>query len=312
MPARPLRRRTALVAGVLALVASAPAGAQEVRLHDVAKAPVVLGGDGPREVRLPLVLPGGAAQGPRTWWQVRLAYRLRFAPDSGAGVAWVSADTNGRTAASIEYVTRRRAGRLSFRRTLVDLDGQRAVVRAGRRDAVDFTNYLQFAGVRGGHGTWTLRVEQAGDARVEAVEVLGATAVRTTSRSPFALVLDPAVTGGRPVAGRPFDVLVRARDRAGRRVSDAEVVTGALAEGLRQVAARDVPGGRLVRFVARRPGTAELPFAATRGGARASVALAVRVAPAPASGPGAAVTALVLTPGGLWLAAAALRRRRRS
>jgi hypothetical protein len=217
---------TATAVMVICMCASAGAAERElVTLDALTRAPAVLtGGARPAELALRFQLPAGAAQGPHRWYLVRLHYRLWFAGDSGRGLAWVMSDTNDRTAAQIEYTTTRRHGRLAVRRTTVDLThGQRERPGRGPRDALTFTNYLQYEGVRPGSNTWTIRLEQAGAARVERLEVLGDTAILETDRTPFPLTLTASLDGDRPQAGERFAVTAIVAARPGRTVRDVVV-----------------------------------------------------------------------------------------
>ncbi len=223
--------RAGHLAVCLMLCACAPATAdaaveQEiVRLDTARHAPAVLvGGAGPKTLRVPFELPVGARQGPDSWYLVRLRYRVRFARDSGRGFAWVTSTTNDRTAAQIEYTTDRRRGRLSVRRTTVDLEhGQRERSSRSARDSLTFTNYLQYQGIRPGKNMWTIDLEQAGSARVERLEVLGDSAIVQTSRNPFPLTLTAAADRERPQIGERFTIKTVLTARPGQPVRDIVV-----------------------------------------------------------------------------------------
>lgn len=314
MPQRCLR--VLIIAGAL-LAAQVPASnastsTEVLRLERLADAPIVLEGAGPRQARVTFELPPNARQGPDTWWKLRLRYRLRFSPRSGPGFVWVSSDTNDRTAASIEYTLRGRGRKLRARRTTVDVDGQKE--RRGLRhgDKVSFENYLQFAGVRGAANTWTFRLEQAAGARVDRLEILGATAILATRRSPYALNLGALLLDGPPVAGRPFRVLVRSRDRQGAIISDAEIRAQPQSPRVRLLGSKERRGGREFTFVA--PGAARdaVQFIAARKDKYSSITLETNVTEPEAQGAGLLRWMIVLAPGlfaGLfWV----LRSRRRA
>jgi hypothetical protein len=282
----------ALIAGAGAHGAAA-ADREVIRLDEVRRTPAVLtGGARPAALHLRFRLPAGADQGPDRWYLVRLHYRLRFAPSSGRGFAWVMSDTNDRTSAQVEYTTAQRRGSLWVRRTTVDLiHGQRERRSRSARDALTFQNYLQYAGVRPGTNTWTIRLEQAGAARVARLEVLGDTAIVKTRRSPFPLTLTAALDGDRPRAGERFTVKAILAARPGRSVDD--VVVGALAQDggaelagpAEQRVGRVTARSRTVRFtfVAPRPGRYAVALAAESAANDPNVSAEVEVLPAAGS-----------------------------
>jgi hypothetical protein len=250
---------------------------------------VLVGAARPAELRLRFELPAGAAQGPERWYLVRLHYRLWFAGDSGRGFAWVTSDTNDRTAAQIEYTTSRRDGRLAVRRTTVDLThGQRERPSRAPQDALAFTNYLQYEGVRPGGNTWTIRLEQSGDARVERLEVLGDTAIVATDRTPFPLTLTAALDDERPRAGERFAVRAILAARPGRTVRDVVVRAQSQDDGADLVGPTEHRLGqvseqaRTVRFtfLARQPGTYPIALAAASSANDPNVSATVEVLPA--------------------------------
>jgi hypothetical protein len=301
-------RMAACVAGSCVLSACLPGAAdaavdQEiVRLDALRPTPVVLaGGAKPATLPMRFDLPAGAAQGPDRWYVVRLRYRLRFAPGSGRGLAWVTSDTNGRTAAQIEYTTSRRGGHLEVRRTTVDLThGQRERRSRSPRDALTFTNYLQYAGIRPGPNTWTIRLEQAGAARVERMELMGDTAIVATDRTPFPLALTVALQGPRPRVGERFTLRATLAARRGQPVDDV-VVRARLPEGT---------GLELLGSAARRVGrvdgrrrTVRFSFRARRAGNQAITLVAASDANHPNAGVEVEVlptTRSVIAPARVW------------
>ncbi len=320
----------ACVALALCAATAAPGVAAEteiVRLDASRAAPVVLeGGAHPAIVRMPFELPAGATQGPDRWYLVRLHYRLRFGADSGRGFAWVTSDTNGRTAAQIEYTTQRRGGRLRVRRTTVDLiHGQRERRSRSARDTLTFTNYLQYQGVVPGANTWTISLEQAGGARVQHMEILGDSAIVETRRSPFPLMLTAAVIGDAPRVGERFtvkatltarrgqpvgDVVVRARPPRGRGVT----VLGPTTRRIRQV--DDRRRTATFSFYARRRGVHAVTLTADSNAnhPNASVQIEVLDAAKQATTAPAAAWALALAPAlalTAWLVVARRRRQAR-
>lgn len=193
-------------------------------LADLATGSVVLPGGA--AVTRPFVfrLPAGARQGPDVWYTIRLRYRITFAADSGAGFAWVMADTNGRTSAQVEYTVGRDAGGLRVRETSVDIvNGQLEKRFRGRTSEVRFRNYLQSHGIRGGRNQLTFRLEQGGAARVERVEVLPESGVYRTGSSPYPLRIAPRLAAGRIQPGSTFRLAVALDSRTGELLRDLAV-----------------------------------------------------------------------------------------
>jgi hypothetical protein len=314
---------TAAAVMVLSMCASAGAAEREVvRLDGQRRAPAVLtGGAQPAELRLGFELPTGASQGPDRWYLVRLHYRLWFARDSGRGFAWVTSDTNDRTAAQVEYTTVRRHGQLTVRRTTVDLTrGQRERPGRAPRDELTFTNYLQYEGVRPGANTWTIKLEQSGAARVERLEVLGDSAIIETDRTPFPLTLTATLPGNRPRAGERFTVNAVVAARPGRTVRDVVVraqsqddgaeLIGPAEQRIEQLTGHDrtIP----FTFLARQPGTYAVALAASSSANDPNMGVEVEVLPAAgATSAPAAIWVLVSIPAlamAAWLVASRRRR----
>lgn len=215
-------------AGALgAFAAACPARAAErpvALLGDLAETPVVLRGNGPTIATYGYHLPAGARQGQQVWYTIRLHFRITFADDSGAGFAWVMADTNGRTSAQIEYTVRRARDALRIRETSVDIvNGQLEKVFRGPASEVRFRNYLQIPGVSGGRNELRLRLEQAGRARVDRVEVFGDSGVLRTDRSPYPLKLTPRLDEKRIHPGTSFRLVVTLSNRTGEHLRDVVV-----------------------------------------------------------------------------------------
>jgi hypothetical protein len=202
---------------------AAEAGEREiVRLDELTRAPLVLTGSARPQARsFPFRLPQGAGQGADRWYKVRLRFRIRFARDSGRGLAWVMADTNERTSAQIEFTTLRVRGRLRVRRTSVDIvRGQVERVSSSPTSRVTFENYLQVAGVRGGENVLSLRLEQAGDARVARLEIFGDTAIVATDRTPYPLGLSGRLLDPTPRVGDRLRIAVTLTNRTGESLRD--------------------------------------------------------------------------------------------
>lgn len=193
-------------------------------LADLAAGLVVLPGGAAVTRAYSFALPTGARQGPDVWYTIRLRYRITFAPDSGAGFAWVMADTNGRTSAQVEYTVGRDAAGLRVRETSVDIvNGQLEKRFRGRTSEVRFRNYLQRGGVRGGRNELTVRLEQGGAARVERVEVFPESGVYRTGSSPYPLRIAPRLVAGRIQPGSTFRLVVALDSRTGELLRDVTV-----------------------------------------------------------------------------------------
>ena len=57
------------------------------------------------ETAIKYILPANAAQGPESWYAIYLHFSIEFSDDSDNGTAYVSAATDGRTAAQIKFMT---------------------------------------------------------------------------------------------------------------------------------------------------------------------------------------------------------------
>lgn len=212
------------LAALAAPAASRSADRPVAVLADLAAEPVVLAGGAAVTRAFAFPLPAGARQGPDVWYTIRLRYRITFAADSGAGFAWVMADTNGRTSAQVEYTVARDAGGLRVRETSVDIvNGQLEKRFRGRTSEVRFRNYLQRGGVRGGRNELTLRLEQGGAARVDRVEVLPESGVYRTGSSPYPLGIAPRLVAGRLQPGSTFRLVVALDSRTGEVLRDVAV-----------------------------------------------------------------------------------------
>jgi hypothetical protein len=301
--ARALARLAA--AGVLvALAAASPVHAAErpvVRVGDApARSAVLRDVRETAELEYRYRLPAGAAQGPDAWYTIRLHYRVAFARESGPGLVWVTAETNGRTSAQVEYTLRRPSGALRVRETSVDIvRGQVERSFEGRTSEVRFRNYLQNAGVRAGDNVLRIRVEQAGGARVERLEVLEDSGVYRTDRSPYPLRIDVGASERAIRVGETFSLVVEVSNRTGEPLRDVAVRP---TFDPRAFELRSPPVRRFARVAAPTRAVFELR-ALSVGGHRVDVladssrnhpSVAVRVTVAP-SAPSSAVVAAVWT-----------------
>jgi hypothetical protein len=155
---------------------------------------------------------------------IHLDYVLRVSRSSGPGFVWVSASTNGRTAAQIEYTLRKRRERLQIRESQLDLvnGGRRRLLR-GRVAIVEFKNYLQYEGVRGGENTLRVAFKSVGMARVDQLEVLPTSSVFLTRRSPYPVKVHASMTTEQVAVGDRFSVELVLSNRTGERIRDVKV-----------------------------------------------------------------------------------------
>jgi len=176
----------ALVAagGVAGHAATASAAARpglrpiwQIPRHDLLRAGGVTGGG-----TVPLgafELPRGSAQGPARWYTVRLRAVLWLA--RGTGDCILSAATDGATAAQIEIQTHPRSATVS---SLGWIQGRRRLVPRAGRVSLDFRNYLQVRGVKGGANPFTLTLEVLHGRCLERIRLLRGSGIATTRARP--------------------------------------------------------------------------------------------------------------------------------
>jgi hypothetical protein len=153
-------------------------------------------------------LPSGAAQGPTTWYLLRLHVRVVLGKGD-AGNAMVSAHTNGRAAAQIDL--RPSAGGLEWS-TVSAAEPARKERSATREAELTMTNFLQRTGVQGGRNRLTFHVEVYDGAVVESVRVYGDTCVESTTRSPELIEVSSRYAPTPARVGEEFTVYVRIRN----------------------------------------------------------------------------------------------------
>jgi hypothetical protein len=124
-------------------------------------------------------LPRGSAQGPARWYTIRLRAALRLA--RGSGDCILSAATDGATAAQIELQTHPRAAVVS---SLGWIQGRRRRVTRARVVKLDFRNYLQVRGVRGGANPFTVTLEVLRGRCLESLRLLSGSGIATTRARP--------------------------------------------------------------------------------------------------------------------------------
>jgi hypothetical protein len=124
-------------------------------------------------------LPRGSAQGPVRWYTIRLRAVLR--PARGTGECILSAATDGATAAQIELQTHPRSAVVS---SLGWIQGRRRLVTRAGLVRLDFRNYLQVRGVRGGANAFTLTLDVLHGPCLESIRLLSGSGIATTGARP--------------------------------------------------------------------------------------------------------------------------------
>jgi hypothetical protein len=161
-------------------------------------------------------LPPGTRQGRPLWYLVRLQAAVRVARGV-RGKFLLTADVDGATAAQIPITVRRGSLRLE---ELGLVEGRRARTVAGRHAHIDFRNYIQISGIRGGANVLHFAIEPLsvrGPVRSHAfaVVILRRSGIEATRALPDELLLfarPPTVTAH---AGEPVDVGYRLERRGG-------------------------------------------------------------------------------------------------
>jgi hypothetical protein len=232
-------------------------------------------------------LPERAAQGRGGWYVLRLHVEVAVERPTRS-VAYLSAATNGFTAAQIEIQAVRRAGRLVTSTSSLGL--LRGLVRQTIRQRVfrlRFANYLQRRGVRGGRNELTVRIDSPAASRALAVRVLPDTGIDRTATPPPSLSLRVSwPTRESPRVGKPFTVGWSLTDRSRLAALDVGVAPVFDARDFRTVG----PGrARFERLEGTRHGRFTLvPLRAVR------TTLFVRAQSPNANSPAAAIGAVVL------------------
>ena len=302
-----------------------------VTLPDMAKSPVSFeAGDFALDnvfhtatATFPFVLPAAAVPGDgENWFLLALSYTITFGSDSATGFAWVSADTNGLTAAQAEYVVTRTGDRLSISESTVTLqDGQEERDLSGLSADVDYVNYARDEGVVNGRNSFTLRVEHTDGVVVERVEFHADTGVSRTSVSPDPFELNASVESDEIRVGDEFEVLVRAANVSNTDLSNASIEAIPSPGFARLLEPATIDLGSLeaavhhvYRFEALRPGAGQIAIlgVSSRNAPNAIVDLTVLSATGWRSQNVAIVALAALAPALLVGGGLALRARRRA
>lgn len=217
-----------------------------------------------------------AHQGPSAWYLIRLHFRITFPRALKPGIVLVGASTNGRAAAQIRFESSRRGRRARIRwQTLDYIRGRREHETASRVVDVEYTNYLQYKGVKPGRNTFSVRYEQIGSLVPDEIQVLPDSGIILTRKAPAHVKLKVVEPPSRVTEGSRFAItyeLENTGDRAAQGVvvsafnhKGAEALIGRRRVGVLREAARGtlhfraISIGRLsvelsVRSSANRPG----------------------------------------------------------
>jgi hypothetical protein len=162
-----------------------------------------------------------------------LAGGIVLEPSTGSGSVFIDAETNGRTAASIEFEVDRRPGKapVVVYRSLDLVHGGRRGVHRGLRVDTSMLNYLQNRGVRPGPNTLRFTVERTGEVKLRAARVLPASGLSVSRLSPAHLDLDVRLPEETLRVGRTVGIGVTVSN-AGERPARG-VVVGAIPVGTR-------------------------------------------------------------------------------
>lgn len=124
-------------------------------------------------------LPRGSAQGPARWYTIRLRAVLQLA--RGTGECILSAASDGATAAQVDVQTHPRSAVVS---SLSWIQGRHRVLTRASAVTIDFRNYLQVRGVRGGANPFTLTLDVLHRPCVKRIRVLRGSGIAVTSARP--------------------------------------------------------------------------------------------------------------------------------
>lgn len=140
-------------------------------------------------ISIEYILPENAAQGPESWYVIYLHFSIEFSDESDDGSVYVSASTNGRTAAQVKFMTEKQQddsltiGWITGSENLIKGDVKHSTFSLSIED-IHFANYLQTSGVKPGLNVLTFKLEQYDGAKVKGLRIFG--------DSGIALTLQPA------------------------------------------------------------------------------------------------------------------------
>ena len=195
---------------VLAVISSTPGKLVTINsygrwsLQQLGSSKTTLSGNGTRVVAAYL-LPRDAAQGPDGWYQLWFHFQIELDRDSGPGMIYVSASTNDRTAAQIQFETIRMDDLLLTHWNTLDLiQGEKDYFTASPTIEVYFNNYLQDQGVIPGENTLSISLESNGDAKVKDLIVFEDSGIEYTPLGPPRLKMQVSLPNRRAAVGDVF------------------------------------------------------------------------------------------------------------
>jgi hypothetical protein len=272
-----------------------------------------------QERTLRFALPPGAHQGRRSWYLIRLHYRVWIDPRSTDGRFYVTAATDGQTSASTRFTLERSDSGLSVVRD--DLGLVRGhEVREGRAlvQTVRFENYIPYRGIRPRANTLRFGLSRYEGALVRRLEVLPDSALVLTRVGPPRLRISLSLDDSHIFVGERFGLRVAAYN-TGRRVGDATFAIEYPANAFRLDGHPQVtvlwplrgPAETTFLLRGRRPGRLPVVVSASAALAAPEAFTRVHVLPGGGGGPSALLLAGLATAGAVVLALTLLAVRRR-
>jgi hypothetical protein len=274
----------ALCATGLALLAAPgqasafPARAQHPLHTDAVLAPTEHAGKGAAihpagSLKRSFTLPERSRQGPRSWFVMRLRARVIVRRTARPSLIYLTGSTNGRASVQVKLtVPPRSAPQQAIRwESYGLLDGLMQHASARAPLTIDARNYLQYKGVRPGHNTFTLGVEEFGGHALRSVRFLATTTIGAGYRSAASirLAVDRASAH---VAGDRLTVPVTVANHGGRAARHLAIMPD-VDENLLQV--ERVSPSAIAKLAPGARRTAILRFR-IRGAGRTTIAVAER------------------------------------
>lgn len=234
-------------------------------------------------------LPQDARQGPDTWYLVRLHAGLELRSNTGNGLVYISALTNGRASNQIEVeVQRDSVCGVRLRWSVVDLlTGYRAREVCGPSIDLETTNFAQYRGIRPGSNALAFRIERIDDIEVDSVRIFPDSGISVSGLGPAKLRFEPVTLARVVHPGTRFNLPFILRNVGDRPARNVKV-------GLEPVPGLDRPRARthwyeviaphssvegVFSVKARRPGYHSLTIGATSTANRPAIELELPVLP---------------------------------
>lgn len=218
--------------------------------------------------------PPGAAQGPDTWYLLRMDATVVFAPGSPPGSVVVSGYTGRYAGAQVEFFAERhKGGGTGTSWSTVDLlKGSSEGRSKGRRAHISYRNFAQIRGVEPGLSVLTFEVERFGKARVQSVEIGPESGVYATPAGPVELEVGGGFADDELAVGETGELIVEVSNKSPRIEEDIEVTVQPRSDRL-------FVKGPAQQKIERLDGSAELRFAVGRSQPGELKVVATAVAP---------------------------------